>query len=66
MTVLESLKDRAGLIVSGVGSFVVVIGGMRLAAVESRVQPQTDFGIAIGIAMVVLYFVLNDRRGGGR
>ena len=27
---------------------------------------QTDVGIVIGIAMVVLYFVLTDTRGGGR
>ena len=66
MTVLESLKQRAGLIVSGAASFVVVIGGMRLMSGEPLVQPQTDLGIVIGIAMVALYFVLNDTRGGGR
>ena len=66
MTVLESLRNRAGLIVSGVASFAVVIGGMRFAGGEPLVQPQTDFGIVIGVAMVALYFVLNDTRGGGR
>jgi len=66
VTVLESLKQRAGLIVSGAASFVVVIGGMRLMSGEPLVQPQTDLGIVIGIAMVSLYFVLNDTRGGGR
>ena len=66
MTVLESLKNRAGLIVSGAASFVAVIGGMRLVSGEPLMQPQTDLGIVIGIAMVSLYFVLNDTRGGGR
>ncbi len=66
MTVLESLKNRAGLLVSGALSFMVVIGGMRFASSEPLVQPQTDLGVVIGIAMVALYFVLNDTRGGVR
>jgi hypothetical protein len=63
---LESLKERAGLILSGAASFVVVIGGVRLMSGEPLVQPQTDLGIVIGIAMVALYFVITDTRGGGR
>ena len=66
MTVLESLKNRAGLIVSGAVSFAVVIGGMRFAAGEPLLQPQADLGVLVGIAMVALYFVLTDTRGGGR
>ena len=66
MTVLESLKNRAGLILSGAVSFLVLVGGMRLASGEPLVQPQVDLGIVIGIAMVSLYLVLNDTRGGGR
>ncbi len=64
MTVLESLKSRAGFIVSGALSFAVVIGGMRLAGGEALIQPQTDVGIAIGVAMVALYFVIAGTRGG--
>ncbi len=66
MTVLESLKSRAGLILSGAASFVVLVGGLRLASGEPLVQPRIDLGIVIGIAMVSLYLVLNDTRGGGR
>ncbi len=66
MTVIESLRNRAGLIASGAASFAVLVGGLRLASGEPLVQPQTDLGIVIGIATVVLYFVLTDTRGGGR
>ena len=66
MTVLESLKGRAGLLVSGAASFVLVVGGMRLAAGEPLVQPQTDIGIVVGVAMVTLVPILYDTRGGKR
>jgi len=66
VTVIESLRNRAGLIASGAASFVVLVGGIRLASGEPLVQPQTDLGVVIGIAMVALYLVLNDTRGGGR
>ena len=66
MTVLESLRNRAGLLVSGAASFLVVIAGMRLASGEPLIQPQTDVGIVIGVAMVALFFILNDTRGGAR
>jgi len=45
---------------------VIVIAGMRLAAGDPLVQPQTDVGIVTGIAMVALFFVINDTRGGAR
>lgn len=66
MTVLESLKNRAGFLVSGAASFAVLVGGIRLASGEPLVQPRTDVGIVIGIAMVALYLVLSDTRGGSR
>jgi hypothetical protein len=66
LTVLESLKARAGLLVSGAASFAVVIAGMRLAGGEALIQPPADAGIVIGVAMVALFFVINDTRGGAR
>jgi hypothetical protein len=66
VTVLDSLKNRAGLLVSGAVSFAVVIGGMRLAGGEALIQPRADVGIVIGIAMVALSFVINDTRGGAK
>jgi len=64
VTVIESLKRRAALLVSGAASFLVVVSGMRLASGEPLLQPQADVGIAIGVAMVAVFFVLNDTRGG--
>jgi hypothetical protein len=64
VTVFESLKNRAGLIVSGAASFIIVVGAMRLAAGEPLVQPQADAGIVVGVALVTLFLVVGDRRGG--
>ncbi len=64
MTILESLKKRGGLLASGALSFVVVIGAMRMSLGEPLVQPQSDVGIGIGLAMVALLFAVNDTRGG--
>ncbi len=66
MTVLESLKNRAGFLVSGAGSFAGVLGVIRFTSGQPLVQPQTDLGIVIGIAMVALYLVLSDTRGSSR
>jgi hypothetical protein len=33
---------------------------------EALVQPRTDAGILIGVAMVALFFVINNTRGGVR
>ncbi len=66
MSAIESLKSRAGLLASGSLSFIVAIGGMRLAGGEPLVQPQTDVGILVGVAMVALFFVINDTAGGVR
>jgi hypothetical protein len=66
VTVLETLRNRAGLLFSGAASFVVVIGSLRLVSGEALIQPRTDVGIAVGVAMVALFFVLNDTRGGAR
>jgi hypothetical protein len=65
VTVLESLRNRAGVLVSGAASFAVVVGAVRLAGGEPLAQPQTDVGIVFGVAMVALFFVINDTRGGG-
>ncbi len=65
MTALESLKKRAGLLIAGGVSFAMVLGVMRWSAGSPLVQPQSDFGVLIGLALVALYFVLTDTRNGG-
>ena len=66
MTVLESLKSRAGLLVSGALSFAVLIGGMRLAGGEPVIQPQADVGVVAGVALITIFLVVNDTRRGAR
>jgi hypothetical protein len=66
LSVFESLKSHAGILASGALSFIVVVGGMRLTGGEPLVEPQTDVGILIGVAMVALFFVINDTCGGVR
>ena len=65
MSALESLRKRAGVLVAGGVSFALVLGVMRWSAGEKRLQPQSDFGVLIGLALVALYFVITDTRNGG-
>ena len=64
MTLLDSVKNCAGFILSGAASFIVVIGAVRLAAGEPLVQPQADAGIVAGVALVTLFLVVKDRLAG--
>ena len=63
MSLLDLLKNRAGLLVSGTASFMALVGGVRLVAGEPLVQSQIDVGIVVGIAMVALFLVVDDTRG---
>jgi len=65
VTVLESLKKRAHILIAGGVSFALVLFVMRWSAGEKLVQPQSDFGVLIGLALVALYFVITDTRNGG-
>ena len=65
MTVLESPKKRAHILIADGVSFALVLFVMRWSAGEKLVQPQSDFGVLIGLALVALYFVITDTRNGG-
>ena len=65
MTAMQSLKKRAPTLLLGLASFLAVLAAMRWSAGDPLFQPSGDFGIVIGAAMVALFFVLNDTRGGG-
>lgn len=64
MTALESLRKRAGVLVAGGVSFALVLGVMRWSAGEKLLQPRSDLGVLIGLALVALYFVITDTRNG--
>lgn len=64
MTALESLRKRAGLLVAGGVSFALALFVMRWSAGEPLVQPKSDIGVLIGLALVAVYFVLTDTRNG--
>jgi len=65
MTALESLRKRAPMFAMGLVSFLAVLAVMRWSAGDPLIQPSGDVGIVIGAALVALFFVLNDTRGGG-
>jgi len=62
MNALQSLRKRAGLLVAGLGSFLVILAAMRWSGGEPIFQPSGDIGIVIGVVMIALYFVLSDAR----
>lgn len=65
MTVLESLRKRAGVLIAGGVSFALVLGVLRWSAGDKLLQPQSDLGVLIGLALVAVYFVITDTRNGG-
>ena len=65
MTALDSLKKRAGVLVAGGVSFALVLVVMRWSAGDPLVQPKSDIGVLIGLALVAVYFVITDTRDGG-
>ena len=65
MTVIESLKKRAGFLVVGGVSFALALGATRYSSGEPLVQPNSDIGVLLGLALIALYFVLQDTREGG-
>jgi len=67
MSVVASLKRRAGFLAAGFLSFLAALGLMRWSGGEPLVQPSADIGLVIGFIFVAAFFVMNDtyrRRGG--
>ena len=62
MTVGESLKKRASFLIIGGASFALALGVTRYFGDQPLLQPQSDLGIALGLVLVMLYFVHNDTR----
>ena len=62
MTVMDSLRKNAHFLLSGFASAIVVVGLMRWTSGAPLFQPQSDFGILIGAALVAAFVVYQDLR----
>jgi hypothetical protein len=62
VTVSESLRKNAHFLLTGFVSAVVALVLMRMSSGAPLFQPQSDFGILIGAALVTGFVVLRDLR----
>jgi hypothetical protein len=62
MTLIAAIRKRAGFLATGLVSFIAVLAIYRAANGQSLVQPQSDFGILIGFALVALVMGMSDLR----
>ena len=60
MIILRILAKNAGFLFFGFFSAIVVLVAMRAWSGEPWFQPQSDFGILIGAALVAIYVVIKD------
>ena len=62
MTVIESLRKNATLLLTGLGSAIVALILMRQSSGEPLFQPQSDFGVLLGAFVVAAFVVFRDMR----
>jgi hypothetical protein len=58
--ILRILVKNAGFLFFGFFSAIAALVAMRAWAGEPWFQPQSDFGILIGAALVAIYVVVKD------
>jgi hypothetical protein len=63
VTVKDSLRKNAHFLISGFVSGIVVLALFRWSNGAPIFQPQSDFGILIGAALVSAFVVYQDVRG---
>ncbi|MCI4678452.1 hypothetical protein K9U39_04360 [Rhodoblastus acidophilus] len=63
MTVVESLRKNGHFLLTGFLSAVVLLVVMRWSDGAPLFQPQSDFGILIGAALVAGFLIYRDVRG---
>ncbi len=63
MTIGQSLRKNAQFLLVGFGSAVAALVLMRWSDGAPLFQPQSDFGIVIGAALVAGFMVYRDVRG---
>jgi hypothetical protein len=62
LTILNILAKNAAFLFMGFFSAVAVILAMRASAGEPWFQPQSDFGVLIGAALVAVFVIVKDLR----
>lgn len=62
MTVMESLRKNAHFLLTGFVSAIAVLGLMRWSSGAPLFQPQSDFGVLVGGALVAAFVVFKDLR----
>ena len=60
MTPLRSLMKHARGMTAGLVSFLLILGLLRWSNGEPLIEPKSDVGILIGVALIALYFVISD------
>ncbi len=64
MSPLQSLRNRARMLATGLISFLALLAAFRWSSGEPLVQPSGDVGIVIGVVLIALYFVITDTKAG--
>ena len=62
----DSLRKSFLFLILGVVSYVIVLMAMRASAGENFFQPQSDFGILIGAAIVALIVIVRNVASNGK
>ena len=60
MSSSEAMRRHAGTLGAGLVSFLALLALMRWSNGEPLVQPSSDLGIVIGVALVALFFAMSD------
>jgi len=58
--ILRILAKNAGFLFFGFFSAIAALVAMRASAGEPWFQPQSDFGVLIGFALVAIFVVVKD------
>jgi hypothetical protein len=62
VTALEALRKNAHFLLTGFGSAVAALILMRWSSGAPLFQPQSDFGVLIGAALVTAFVIFKDMR----
>jgi uncharacterized membrane protein YhhN len=62
VTIGQALGKSVGFLILGVISYVAVLAVMRASAGENIFQPQSDYGILLGAAIVAVIVIARNLR----